>query len=316
MDWRGSKVVITGGAGFLGSHLCEALVERGADVTVIDDFSFGSRDNLGSVLGAIKLVQHRLGDSLDGLEDAIEGDVLFHLAAVADPRACKADFESAFRSNVLGLKACLERGMRCKRILYMSSATVYGTPDYVPIDEGHPLNGKDPYAVTKVLGEWLCRHYIENAGYPITIVRNFNSSGPRQSRAYLIPKLIGQALFEKKIEIWNAEPIRDFMFVSDTVEALLSLAMANGVEGFTINLGRGLGIKVGDLAEMIASFFKVPLVNLKKSVIGSTELVCDNSRLKVMTDWAPRVSLEDGLKATIEYFRHLQGAPLVPASHS
>ncbi|TAJ10906.1 MAG: NAD-dependent epimerase/dehydratase family protein [Nitrospirae bacterium] len=313
MSWQGTRVVVTGGGGFLGSHLCDALVSRGACVTAIDDFSYGSPAHLKTVSAGVNVVRCRLGEQAESLKEALEADVLFHLAAVADPRRCKADFESAFRSNVLGLKACLESAGRLRRLIFMSSASVYGEPEYVPIDERHPLKGKDPYSVTKAIGEWLCRHYRENAGLPITIVRNFNTFGPRQSGAYLIPTLIGQALSRGKIEMWNAAPVRDFTFVSDAVAALMLLAEADGAEGLTVNLGQGAGIRVGELAAGIAALFGVPLVDLRQEVIGSPELVCDNARLKAVTGWAPRVSLEEGLRATIEYFRERNGTGLEPA---
>jgi dTDP-glucose 4,6-dehydratase len=190
-------------------------------------------------------------------------------------------------------------------VICLSSASVYGDPDYVPIDEGHPLKGKDPYSITKILGEWLCKHYFENAGVPVTVVRNFNTFGPRQSRAYLIPTLISQALLDKKIEIWNADPIRDYNYVSNTVEALLAIADTDRTVGQTINLGMGRGIRAGDLADRIAEMFQVPVVNLRKSVTGSAKLVCDNTLLKELTGWTPEVSLEEGLAETISYFKDL-----------
>lgn len=317
MNWRRARVVVTGGAGFVGSHLCEALVARDARIIVVDDFSYSSPDNLKSISGSIEILEHRLGESPNGIQEQLEGDVLFHLAAMANPRECKRNFDSAFKSNVLGLKASLENGNRFNRIVYMSSASVYGDPDYVPIDESHPLKGTDPYAVTKILGEGLCKHYMNNQGLPITTIRNFNTFGPRQSQAYFVPTLIARALFEKKIEIWNAAPIRDFMFISDTVEALLMIAATDGAKGRTINLGRGEGIKVGKLAEMIAHMLRVPLVSLKKNVIGSAELVCDNSSLKALTGFVPRVSLEEGLRMTIDYFRTSCGQlPVCPPEAS
>ena len=248
MTWRRRKVVVTGGAGFLGSHLCEALVASGADVTVLDDLSYGSSGNLDVIKKDVQLLHCKLGDGWDGLEKPPEGEVLFHLAAIADPRKCKEDFDAAFATNVLGVKTVLEAGKRFERVIVLSSAAVYGDPEYLPIDEKHPLKGKDPYAVTKILGEGLCRHFSENAGVRLTAVRNFNAFGPRQSTAYLIPTLVTQALAEKKIEMWSAEPVRDFLFVSDTVGALLAIAASDATVGATINIGSGRGVWAGDLA--------------------------------------------------------------------
>lgn len=308
MSWRGRKVVVTGGAGFIGSHLCEALVASGADVTVLDDFSYGAAANLDGIKKNVRLLHGRLGDGLDGLGELIEGEVVFHLAAVADPRKCKEDFDAAFRTNVLGVKTILEVGKRFDRVIVLSSAAVYGDPEYLPIDEKHPLKGKDPYAVTKILAELLCRHFSQNVGVRLTAVRNFNAFGPRQSTAYLIPTLVTQALVEKRIEIWSAEPVRDFLFVSDTVGALLAVAASEATVGTTINIGAGQGVRAGDLAAKIAALFDVPVIDLKRTVGGSTKLVCDNSLLKKLTGWAPKVSLEDGLKATVESFRRICSA--------
>jgi len=302
MNWRERKVVVTGGAGFLGSHLCEALVARGARVTVVDDFSAGSSTNLAAISKDIEIIQHRLGDSQDGFGETPKADVLYHLAAMADPRKCREDFDGAFRANVVGLKDVLASWNKFERIVCLSSAAVYGDPEYLPIDENHPLRGKDPYAITKILGEWICKNYLENFYAPVSIVRNFNSYGPRQSSAYIIPTLIGQAVSRKRIEIWNSDSIRDFLFVSDAVEALLAIAVAPRAIGLTFNLGSGQGTSIGELVSKMANVFNVPMVDLGKPVTGSRALVCNNSKLKLLTGWTPKVTLDQGLRQTIEAF--------------
>jgi nucleoside-diphosphate-sugar epimerase len=303
LNWLNSKVVVTGGAGFLGSHLCQALVERGAKVTVVDDFSFSAAGNLAAISDDIQLVHHQLGGPSDSLELTEGWDVLFHLAAVADPRKCKEDFDLAFQTNVVGTKNILASCNNNGRVIFLSTASVYGEPEYVPIDEQHPLKGNDPYAITKIMGEGLCKHYYENAGVPVTIVRNFNTFGPRQSRAYLIPTLIYQALTSEVVELWNPDPVRDFAYVSNTVDALLAIADTEKTLGLTINVGGGEGIRAGDLAEKIGAMFQVPVVDLKKQVGGSAKLICDNSKLKTITGWSPTVTLEEGLSETIAYWR-------------
>ena len=303
MNWRNSRVVVTGGAGCLGSHLCQALVERGAKVIVVDDFSFSAAENLVAISDDIQMVHHQLGGSEDSLEAAEGWDVLFHLAPVVDPRKCKEDFDLAFQTNVVGTKNILANWNNNGRIVFLSTASVYGEPEYVPIDEKHPLKGNDPYSVTKIIGEGLCKHYSQNSGVPVTIVRNFNTFGPRQSRAYLIPTLIYQALTSEIVELWNPNPVRDFAYVSNTVDALLAIADTEETLGHTINVGGGEGVRVGDLADKIGAMFQVPVVDLKKQVGGSGKLICDNSKLKTTTGWSPTVTLEEGLSETIAYWR-------------
>lgn len=303
MNWPRAKVVVTGGAGFLGSHLCEALVARGARVVVVDNFSAGSLENLNAIAKDLQVVHAHLGDPTEKLDGAMEGDLLIHLAGIADPRQCREDFDLAFYTNVVALQSVLARSKRYTRVIVLSSAAVYGNPTYVPIDEQHPINGTDPYAMTKILGEQVCRHYVENLHAPITMVRNFNTFGPRQSRAFFIPQLIAQAVSQKAIEIWNGDSIRDFMYVSDWIQAVLAIAGTDQTIGQAINVGSGRGVRVGDLADMIAGIFRIPVVDLKRPLTGSLKLICDNTRLNTLTHWTPLVSLDEGLRQTIDGFR-------------
>jgi len=189
------------------------------------------------------------------------------------------------------------------RVIVLSSASVYGNPTYVPIDEEHPLNGADPYAITKRLGEQLCAHYRENARVPITTVRNFNTFGPRQSHAFLIPQFIAQAMVQQRIELWNGDSVRDFLYVSDWVEAMLAIAETDQTLHQTLNLGSGRGIRVGDLAEQIGRWFQVPVVDLKRPLVGSRKLICNPARLQQATPWRSGVSFEEGLQRTMDACR-------------
>lgn len=307
MQWQNSRVVVTGGGGFLGRHLCEALLAKGALVTVIDDFSFSTADGSMSDSKKFEIIHHRLGDPNYVLAPNLEWDMLFHLAAVADPRKCRDDFDLAFQANVVGTKDVLANWSGDGRIIFLSTASVYGEPEYLPIDENHPLNGDDPYAVTKLLGEQICKHYRENSNVPITVVRNFNTFGPGQSRSYLIPTLIYQALTDNAIELWNPNPVRDFAYIDNTIDALLSVAETENCEGMTVNIGGGEGIKIGELADRIGDMFGVPVVDLKRDVTGSGNLVCDNSKLRKVTGWEPRITIDEGLELTINYWRELVG---------
>ena len=305
MTWQGKRVVITGGLGFLGWHLTAALVERGAHVVSVDNGAVrGGGDALPS--GAT-LLRYDLARR-DSLPDAArEGDMLFHLAAIASPTACAQDFAAAFRVNVAGLRGVLE-SWRGGRVVFTSSAAVYGAPDYVPIDEEHVRKGRDAYATTKIMGEDLCQYYLAK-GTDVTIVRNFNTFGPGQSTAYLIPTLISQALEQGTIEVWNTQPVRDFTFVSDTIAALLAVAAGERTSRQTLNVGTGVGVSVGELADRIARPFGATVTDLKKNTVGSPALICDNSRLRELTGWAPTVTLDEGLERTVAYFKALSGSP-------
>jgi len=304
MNWSSRVVAVTGAAGFLGSHLCEALVQKKIKVYALDNFSAGSTKNIESIKDKIELVKCDITKAND-LTIIREVDIVFHLAAIANPRVCKNNFDLAFNVNVSGTKNVLDACKKnCERVIFMSSSSVYGDPIYVPIDEKHPLNGKDPYAITKIIGEYLCKNYYENYGVPVTIVRNFNTFGPRQSTEYLIPTLIIQALEKKEIEIWNSKPSRDFNYVDNVVDALLKVVEVEDLVGDVVNIGSGKEIKVGELAEGISRIFGgIPVIDLKKETVGSSRLVCDNRKLVEKTGWKPKVSFEDGLEKTIQWYK-------------
>lgn len=303
MNWVKKRVVVTGAAGFLGRHLVKRLVELGAVVTAIDNFSFSSKDLFGFPHEKVNFIEADIvKDDLCALIQS--GDLVYHLAALADPRACKENFELAFEVNVRGTKRVLDASKGCARFIFLSGGAVYGDPSYLPIDEKHPLNADDPYAVTKIMGEFLCRTYGATFALPVTIVRNFATFGPGQPVNYVIPTIITQGLSKHKVEIWNASPTRDFLFVENTIDGLIKIAQTERLIGETVNLGSGQEIQIGYLAQKIAAYLGgVPVVSLDKEVVGSKRLCCDNTKLKETTGWEVRISLEEGLQRTIDWFK-------------
>jgi nucleoside-diphosphate-sugar epimerase len=303
-SWDNESVVVTGAAGFLGSHLCQTLASNGARVVALDNVETGSSANLESLNGGIQIISCDITKK-DDLQSYIrDSQTVFHLAAIASPRACKANFDLAFDVNVVGTKNILSACENGQRVIFMSSASVYGEPAYVPIDEDHPLDGKDPYAATKIMAENLCRNYYQSYGVSVIIVRNFNAFGPRQSPEYIVPTLITQALNDNRIEIWSVKPTRDLMYVDNTIEALLRIAGSDELGGQVVNVGSGEEIQIGVLAEKVAQICGgVPLVDLNKDVIGSPRLVCDNAKLKETTGWKITVAFEEGLQRTTDWFR-------------
>ncbi|HEY6238816.1 MAG TPA: SDR family NAD(P)-dependent oxidoreductase [Thermoplasmata archaeon] len=310
----GKSVFVTGAAGFVGSHLCRRLAQEGAHGVGADNLSAARPDWSAAALGGTFTpanVDLRRPEETKAVLEQARPDVVFHLAAVANPRVCKQDFPLAFDVNVLGLQNVLRYSPAAARFLFMSSAAVYGAPEHLPIEEAHPRHGSDPYSVTKIIGEDLVQCYAKNYARSVAIVRNFNSFGVGQTGDYIVPQLIRGALVDKKIEIWDATTVRDLMYIEDTIEALL--AVAASAETAPINVGAGRGTTVGDLAAAISRRFggEIPVVDLKKKVLGSPALVSNNERLRSL-GWTEQVGFEAGIDRTIEWTRTQIGAPTAP----
>ncbi|MCS6767908.1 MAG: SDR family NAD(P)-dependent oxidoreductase [Candidatus Nitrosocaldus sp.] len=305
-----SLVLVTGAMGFLGSHLCKRLSAMNCDVVGVDNLSFSklSVDKHNNVMNKIlfKELDITRADHVETLFRDHKFDIVFHLAAVANPRICKENFDLAFNVNVMGTKNILSNSKNCDKIVFISSAAVYGEPLTIPIAEDHPLNGTDPYAITKIIGEKLCLNFVKNYGYRVVIVRNFNTFGIGQSGDYIIPTLIRQALVHKVIEIWNSKPIRDMMYVDDTIDALLTITSTNNTDFDVYNIGSGRGIQIGKLADIIKQNIGngINVIDLQKPVLGSPKLIADNTKLKSL-GWKESVGFEEGIRRTIEWFRTL-----------
>lgn len=300
-EWSGKRVLVTGAAGFLGSHLVARLASGGASVVGVDNFSF-PRPDLAEAAGGYTPVTADLRQA-EGLKQIVADappDLVFHLAAIANPRQCKQDFPLAFDVNVNGTQNLLRVLPTAARVVFMSSAAVYGEPQALPIEESHPRHGADPYSITKIMGEELCGVYNRHYGRQIAIVRNFNTFGVGQVGDYIVPQLIRQGLTERKIEIWDSRTVRDFLYVDNAIDALL--AIASHAENGPVNIGSGRGISVGELAQTIAQKFggDLEVVDLKKKVLGSPALVSSNARLRAL-GWQETVAFEDGIDRTIRW---------------
>ncbi|MGA9839611.1 MAG: NAD-dependent epimerase/dehydratase family protein [Thermoplasmata archaeon] len=303
--YEGKTVLVTGAAGFLGSHLVDQLRTVGARVVALDlapaPESWGAFPRPAE---GLRFERMDIADEprLTGLLREERPEVLFHLAAVASPRACARDFTGAYRVNVQGTFDVLRLSSDVPHFVFLSSSAVYGTPRTLPIDEDHPLGGRDPYAVTKILGETLCANYATNYGRKCSIIRNFNAFGPRQDAEYIVPTVIKQALGTGRISIWNAAPVRDLMFVDNTEEAILTIGSQPRAGIF--NVGSGRGVRIGELAQLIATQVGVqsPVEDLRKEVGGSPILVADVRRLHDL-GWVERIPFEAGLSRTVEWYR-------------
>ena len=309
-----SKVLVTGADGFIGSHLTESLVAAGHEVRALCLYnSFGSwgwldespvRDKVEIVLGDIRdahFCRHLTKDI----------DTVFHLAAlIAIPFSYHAP-ELYIQTNVMGTSnmalAALESGVR--RFLHTSTSEVYGTAQYVPINEEHPLQPQSPYSASKIGADSMVMSYFNAFKLPVTIARPFNTYGPRQSARAIIPTLISQmAAGKKEIRVGDLRPTRDLNFVSDTCAGMMALATAQDVVGKTVNIGSNFEVTMKDVFDTLCSIMKIdakPLVEEARLRPDNSEvfrLWCDNTKIKSLTDFTPKVELREGLERTVKWF--------------
>jgi NAD dependent epimerase/dehydratase len=312
-SWGGRRVLVTGGDGFIGSHLVDRLLGEGAEVRALVHYSPSGR--LGWLQGREADVEIIAGDVRDGerVLQAVEGtQVVFHLAALIGIPYSYESPESYVQTNVLGTYHVLNAGRRAgvERVVHTSTSEVYGTALSVPIAESHPLQPQSPYSATKIGADMLTISFHRSFGLPVAIVRPFNTYGPRQSTRAVIPTLLGQLYGDaEQIRVGAVSPTRDFNYVDDTVGGFLAVAMADRAIGEIINIGSGREISVGDLVELL---FEV--TGRRKELVVEDErlrptgsevhrLLCDNTRARDWAGWKPQVSLEEGLRATAEWVR-------------
>ena len=311
-----SKVLVTGANGFIGSHLVELLVSEGYDVVALCEYnsfsSYGWLDKSPYASSA----QLLLGDIRDPyfVHQACKGvDEIVHLAAlIAIPYSYVAP-NSYISTNITGTLNCLNaaRSRDVSHYIQISTSEVYGTAQYVPIDENHPLQAQSPYSASKIGSDALAKSFHSSFELPVTIARPFNTYGPRQSARAVIPTIITQILTGKRfISLGSLTPTRDFNFVTDTCGGLLALLKnRDNVIGETLNIGSGSEISIGDTAKLISELMQVDVEILceaqrKRPDNSEVErLVCSSHKLHASTGFLPRVSLQEGLKATIEWLK-------------
>lgn len=316
MKWNGKKVLVTGAGGFIGSHLCEALVKAGASVTALIRYSgrsdWGNLDHLpADARSALRVVSGNVEDPHQMIRISEGQEVIFHLAAlIAIPYSYAAP-TSYVRTNVEGTLNVLEaaRLHRTPRVVHTSTSETYGTAVYTPIDEKHPMQAQSPYAASKIGGDKVAESYHRSFALPVATLRPFNTYGPRQSARAVIPTIVSQALCNPEVRLGNLKPVRDLTFVRDTVAAFLAIAATDAAVGQTINAGAGAGITIGDLAAKILSVMgkQLPIVvdedRLRPDTSEVFELVCDNRKAATMLGWTPTVKLEPGLAETVDFVR-------------
>lgn len=310
-------ILVTGADGFIGSHLTEQLVRRGERVRAFVYYnSFGKNGWLDSLPPEItKEIELFAGDIRDpnGVREAMRGiDTVFHLAAlIAIPFSYHSP-DSYVDTNIKGtlnvLQAARELGTR--RLLVTSTSEAYGTAQYVPIDEHHPFQGQSPYSATKIGADRLAESFYRSFALPVTIVRPFNTYGPRQSARAVIPTIISQLLSgADEIKLGKLTPTRDFNFVLDTAAGFLAIANCDAAIGQELNIASGKEISIGRLAEELCS-----QINPSARIVCDEErlrpensevdrLMGDSTRLRKLTGWEPQYSLSKGLQETIAWCR-------------
>ena len=319
VDYRDLKVLVTGADGFIGSHLTEALVSRGATVTALSCYnSFDSNgwlDDLPATTRAMVAVER--GDIRDQgfVRRILRGqDIIFHLAAlIAIPYSYVAA-QSYVETNILGtlnvLEAARETGAR--RIVHTSTSEVYGSALTMPITESHPLQGQSPYSASKIGADMMAEAFARSFDLPVAILRPFNTYGPRQSERAVIPTVIRQALDPAcaAIRVGDTSTVRDFNFVDDTVAAFLMLGLAPQVEfGRAYNAGSGKAVSVAEMIDLVVEHTgctKPVEVETERMRPGDSEvraLLADSSRLASAIGWQSRVELSAGLQFTIAWWR-------------
>ncbi len=311
-------VLITGAGGFIGSHLTERCVERGYAVKAF--LRYNSRNSWGwleesKVKGEIEVITGDIRD-YDSVHAALKGcDAVFHLAALIGIPYSYVSPQAYVRTNIDGTYNVLQasREHELQQILITSTSETYGTAQYVPIDEAHPLVGQSPYSASKIGADQLAISYYRSFDLPVKIVRPFNTYGPRQSSRAVIPTVVTQLLSgEAKLKLGNLSPTRDLTFVKDTADGYLAIFKSDQLVGQVTNIGMNEEISIGDLVTLIGKLMNKPVAieaapeRIRPDNSEVERLRCNNRKITAQTDWQPRFTLEEGLQLTIEWLgRHL-----------
>lgn len=313
----GKAVLVTGAGGFIGSHLVEHLTRAGHRVRAF--VRYNARDDRGHLCDLPRDVQAQVEVHRGDLKDpeavarAVQGcERVFHLGAlIAIPYSYQNPLD-VVQTNVLGtahvLDAC-RREPNLERVILTSTSEVYGTAQYVPIDEKHPLRGQSPYSASKIGADALGESYHRSFGLPVAILRPFNTFGPRQSARAIIPTIISQALSRPVVKLGRLDPRRDLTYVKDTAAGFAAIAECDAALGRAVNIGRGSDVSIGELVERIGVILgrqiqvETESDRLRPAASEVERLLAGTTLAQSLWDWKPRFSLDEGLAETIAWIR-------------
>jgi len=307
------KILVTGAGGFIASHLAEKLVQEGHSVRAF--VRYNSRNSWGWLEESpfrndMEIISGDIRD-FDVVKKAVSScNTVFHLAALIGIPYSYVSPLAYVKTNVEGtynvLQAARENGST--KVIHTSTSEIYGTAQYVPIDEAHPVNPQSPYSASKASADFLALSFYRSFELPVTVVRPFNTYGPRQSARAVIPTIIGQILEgKKKILLGNLAPTRDLTYVEDTVSGFLAAYRTDEIIGETVNLGTGIDISIGDLAKQIASMMDKDIEigedpqRIRPAKSEVERLLSNPDRMKRLTGWEAKTSLTEGLEKTIQW---------------
>lgn len=308
-----SKILVTGAGGFIGSHLTELLVERGYDVKVF--LRYNSKNNWGWLENShIKNeIDYSFGDirDFDSVYSSLKDvDTVFHLAALIGIPYSYVSPKAYIDTNVMGTYNVLQsaRELGLNNIIITSTSETYGTAQYVPINENHPIVGQSPYSASKIASDQLAISYYRSFKLPIKIVRPFNTYGPRQSLRAVIPTILAQLLDGfNKIKVGSLNPTRDFTYVSDTCKGFLEIWKSEKLYGEVTNIGSNKEISISNLILKIAEYLNMNIsIDFDEGRIRPKDseverLICDNIKIKNNTSWEPEINLRAGIQSTFEW---------------
>jgi NAD dependent epimerase/dehydratase len=313
MDLKNKRILVTGADGFIGSHLVEELLKKGATVKALSQYNsfnfWGWLEDINN--DRLEVLSGDVRDPNYCFEITKDIDIVFHLAAlIAIPYSYNAP-DSYIDTNIKGTlnicQSCIKNNI--KRLIHTSTSEVYGTAQYVPIDEKHPLQPQSPYSASKIGADAIALSFFNSFDAPVTIARPFNTYGPRQSARAVIPTIISQiASGVQEIKLGDLSPTRDFNYVIDTCRGFIHLAENENTIGETVNIGSNFEISISDTLNLIKKLMNssVNFIEDKKRLRPEKSEVfrlwCDNTKIAELTKFKPEYTIEQGLEATIAWF--------------